>query len=318
MPRQKAVNLFPFTDSNKRYHTYTYYLSHKFGGKVSRISLNGGFTCPNLDGTKGRGGCIYCSPGGSGEFGGNPDKGIREQFDEVAGKMAQKWETARHIAYFQAHSNTYAPVTRLRTLYEQALDCPGVVGLAIATRPDCLPDDVCALLGELAARTELLVELGLQSVHDKTGRRINRCHTWEDFLEGYQKLRAYGVPVGVHIIDGLPGEDERMMVETACELAKLDLQLVKIHLLHVLEGTPLAESWRRGEVELLNREAYVKIVCDQLERLPARFVIGRLTGDGAPDTLLGPLWSRKKLCVLNEIDKELVRRDSWQGKYCEG
>ena len=189
-------NPFPYSDSNKRYHTYTCFLSRRFGGKVSRVPLNAGFTCPNLDGTKGRGGCVYCSPAGSGEFGGDPRLPIREQFSQVAARMAGKWDTPRHIAYFQARTNTYAPADTLRRLYEEALACPGVVGLAVATRPDCLPGEVCALLGELARRTYLTVELGLQTVHDATGERINRCHSYADFLAGVEKLRARGVPFG--------------------------------------------------------------------------------------------------------------------------
>ncbi len=307
------MNPFPYSDTNKRYHTYTYFLKRRFGGKVSRVSLNAGFTCPNIDGTKGTGGCAYCSPAGSGEFGGDPRMDIPAQFAQVAGRMEAKWDTQKHIAYFQARTNTYAPAEALRAAYQQALACPGVVGLSVATRPDCLPDDVCSLLGELARRTYLTVELGLQSVHDRTGERINRCHTFRDFLDGYEKLRAQGVNVGVHIINGIPGETPDRMLETARVLAGLDLHLVKIHLLHVLQGTRLAESYRAGEFALLTREEYVQIVCGQLELFPPQFVIGRLTGDGAPDGLIGPDWSRKKLCVLNEIDKEFVRRDSWQG-----
>ena len=305
---------FLYSDSNKRYHTYSYAMRRRFGGKVMRVSLNAGFTCPNIDGTKGRGGCVFCSPSGSGEFGGNPAESIAAQFTQVAGRMSEKWDTPLRIAYFQAHTNTYAPVAVLRRLYEQALACPGVVGLAIATRPDCLSDDVCALLEELSRRTYLTVELGLQSIHDETGRQINRCYGYDTFLSGYERLHARNIPVGVHIINGLPGETRRMMVETARTLARLDLHLVKIHLLHVLEGTQLAKLWRAGAFELMTRETYVQTVCDQLEELPAECIVGRLTGDGDPDTLLGPEWSRKKLCVLNEVDKELLRRNSWQGR----
>ncbi len=312
------MNPFPFSDSNKRYHTYSYALRRRFGSKVSRVSLNAGFTCPNLDGTKGTGGCIYCSSTGSGEFGGDPHADIRSQFAKVAEMMGQKWNTEKHIAYFQARTNTYAPVDTLRHFYEAALSCPGVVGLSIATRPDCLPEAVCDLLAEISERTYLTVELGLQTIHDTTGERINRCHTWADFLTGYQKLHTRKIHVGVHIIDGLPGETHEMMLQTARELAGLDLHLVKIHLLHVLKGTRLARSYLDGEFPLLSLEAYVQIVCDQLELFPPGFILGRLTGDGAPSALIGPDWSRKKFCVLNEIDKELVRRDSWQGKRYAG
>lgn len=306
-------NPFVYSDDNKRYHTYSYYLRHRFGGKVSRISLNGGFSCPNLDGTKGRGGCSYCSESGSGEFGGNPRLSVPQQFAQVKAQMGEKWDTDRHIAYFQARTNTYAPTPVLREQYEQALSCEGVVGISIATRPDCLPDSVCELLGELAQRTYLTVELGLQTIHDATGERINRCHSYADFLRGYEKLRARGVLVGVHLINGLPGESRNQMRETAQAMAALDLHLVKLHLLHVIEGTALAAQYRAGEFSLLSREEYVQTVCDQLELFPPGFIMGRLTGDGAPDALIGPEWSRKKLCVLNEIDKELVRRGSMQG-----
>lgn len=307
------MNPFPFSSDNKRYHTYSYYLQNRFGGKVSRVSLNAGFTCPNIDGSKGTGGCIYCSPSGSGDFGGDPQRPIPEQFSRVSGKMAQKWDTPRHIAYLQAHTNTYAPVDVLRPIYEQALSCPGVVGLSIATRPDCLPEEVCDLLQRFSERTYLTVELGLQTIHDQTGERINRCHTYAEFLQGYEKLHSRGIPVGVHIINGLPGEDPAMMVETAKALSALKLHLVKIHLLHVVEGTALADLYRNGGFSLLSLTEYVQTVCDQLEWLPQDFVIGRLTGDGDPQTLIGPLWSLKKLCVLNEIDKEFVRRNTFQG-----
>lgn len=311
-------NPFPYSDSNKRYHTYAYYLKKRFGGKVSRISLNGGFTCPNIDGTVGTGGCIYCSPAGSGEFAGDPAIPIREQFAQGAALMGQKWDTQMHIAYFQARTNTYAPVPVLRRLYEEALSCPGVVGLSIATRPDCLPDETCDLLAELSRRTYLTVELGLQTIHDKTGRLINRCHTYEQFLEGYRKLRQRGILVGAHLINGLPGETPEMMAESVKALAQLDLHLMKLHLLYITEGTPLAALWRAGKVRSLEPEEYTRIVCDQIELIPSRIVLGRITGDGAPDTLLAPQWSRKKLCVLNSVDQELARRGSYQGfRYTE-
>lgn len=316
MSRKKTVNPFPFSDTNKRYHTYDYYLRQRFGAKVSRVSLNAGFTCPTLDGTRGRAGCSFCSPAGSGEFGGDPSLDISAQFAQVAARMGSKWDTGLHIAYFQARTNTYAPVDTLRRLYEQALACPGVVGLAISTRPDCLPDDVCALLAELAQRTYLTVELGLQTVHDETARAIGRGHTFAEFEQGVQRLHALGVSVGAHIIDGLPGETHAMMLQTARTLATLPLHFLKIHLLYVAQGTRLAAQWRAGAFETLTLEQYVQIVCDQLEQLPPELVIGRLTGDGAPDDLLAPDWSRKKLCVLNEIDKELARRNSWQGRLC--
>lgn len=305
---------FPYSDTNKRYHTFTYDLKQRFGCKVAKISLDAGFTCPNIDGTRGFGGCTYCSAKGSGDFAGDKNLPLRQQFDQVRAMMGKKWAGTKYIPYFQAHTNTYAPLPVLREKFEEALSFPDVVGLAIATRADCLDDDVVDYLGQLNRRTSLEVELGLQSVHDVTGERINRCHTYAEFLQGYQKLVDRDIPVCVHIIDGLPGEDREMMMQTARELARLKLHSIKIHLLHVLKGTVMAQQLAAGEFSLLSREEYVQIVCDQLEVLPPELVIQRLTGDGERESLVGPEWSLKKLCVLNEIDKELVRRDSWQGK----
>lgn len=308
-------NPFPYSVDNKRYHTYSYALTKRFGQKVSRISLNAGFTCPNLDGTYGNFGCAYCSDSGSGEFAGNPQKPISEQFEQIAKKMSEKWETSKHIAYFQPHTNTYASVDKLRKVYEQALCCSGVVGVSIATRPDCLPDDVCDLLEELSHRTYLTVELGLQTIHDQTAIKINRCHTLYDFINGYKKLKERSIFTGIHIINGLPGETSKMMQQTAELVAELNPHLLKIHLLHVVQGTQIEKWYQNGEFSLLDKETYVDIVCNQLEILPQECIIGRLTGDGDPKTLIGPLWSLKKLCVLNDIDKEFIRRESWQGKY---
>lgn len=307
-------NPFPYSADNKRYHTWNYHLNRMFGQKVFKVSLNAGFTCPNIDGTKGFGGCTYCSGAGSGDFAGSPGDSLVSQFDEVRAKMHRKWPCAKYIGYFQAFTNTYAPVPVLREKYETVLALDNVVGLSVATRADALPDDVADYLAQLAERTYLVVELGLQTVHDETGRRINRGHSYAEFLEGYRKLRARGINVCVHIIDGLPGETRGMMLDTVRELSNLELHCIKIHLLHLLRGTAMAGEYERGEFELLSLEDYVQIVCDQLELLPPEVVVQRLTGDGAKQDLIGPLWSLKKFVVLNEIDKELVRRQSWQGK----
>ena len=306
-------NKFEFSDDNKRYHTYNYYLKKRFGKKVMKIPLNVDLGCPNRDGTKGVGGCKFCSAHLSGEFAGDPCDDIRTQFENIKTMMNNKWADGLYIPYFQAGSNTYAPVERLRQMYETALSIENCVGMSIATRADCIDEQKAALLGEMAKRTYLTVELGLQTVHDKTALAMNRCHTFADFLKGYELLRKKGVNVCVHIIDGLPGETHEMMLETARELAKLDLHIVKIHLLHVLKNTELAAMYERGEFETLTMQEYVDVVCDQLELLPKQFVIGRVTGDGAKDELIAPLWSLKKFCVMNEIDKELGRRNSYQG-----
>lgn len=302
----------PFGDA--RYHKLNEAYRREFGGKVFKVPLDGGFTCPNRDGLVSKGGCTFCSDDGSGDFAGNACDPIPVQFAEVKARLHRKWKEARYIAYFQAFSNTYAPVARLRELFEPALKEEGVVGLSIATRPDCLPDDVVDYLAELNERTSLTVELGLQTIHDATAKKINRGHDYKTFLEGLAKLRRRNISVVVHIINGLPGETTEMMLDTAREVAKMDIQGIKIHLLHVLKHTPLARQYEKGLLELMDETAYVSLVCDQLETLPPEIVIHRLTGDGPPDLLIGPTWSRHKMAVLNAIDAELVRRDSFQGK----
>ena len=310
-------NDFIYSDDNKRYHTWNYHLRHTFGTKVMKIALNAGFTCPNTDGTKGYGGCTYCSDTGSGDFAGNPADSILEQFEEIKAKMHKKWKEGKYMPYFQARTNTYAPVSVLRERFEPVLSRKDVVGISIATRADCLPDDVLDYLSELNERTYLIVELGLQTVFDRTGERINRCHTFDEFLEGYNKLRERGIKVCVHLIDGLPGETHEMMIESARVVGRLRPHCVKLHLLHVLKGTKMAQELERGEVKLLERDEYVNIIVDQLEVLPKETVIQRLTGDGARASLIGPLWSLKKFEVLNAIDRETERRNTWQGRLFE-
>ncbi|MBP0959616.1 MAG: TIGR01212 family radical SAM protein [Oscillospiraceae bacterium] len=303
---------FRFTLDNKRYHTYNYFLRTKFGGKVMKISLNGGFTCPNIDGTKGVGGCTYCSSSGSGDFAGDPSLDIHRQFEEVKAMMTNKWE-GKYIAYFQANTNTYAPLSRLKPLYESALSEKDVIGLSIATRADCISEEIADYLKELSEKTYLTVELGLQTIHDKTGERINRCHSYADFLKGYNMIKDRKIPVCVHLINGLPGETHEMMVETAREVGKLSPDFVKLHLLHIIKGTKIAEEFERGEFSLMTLPEYVSVICDQLEVLPQETVIQRVTGDGKKEDLIGPMWSLKKFVVMNEIDKEMVRRNSCQG-----
>lgn len=306
---------FKYKIENKRYHTYNYYLRNKFHEKVFKVSINGGFTCPNIDGKKGYGGCIYCSKDGSGDFAGDPEESIREQFIEINKNMEKKWPNGKKIAYFQAFTNTYAPVEELEKKYETALRQENVVGIAISTRPDCLPDDVVDYLSELNNKTELWVELGLQTIHESTSKIINRKHSLKEFEDGYNKLREKNIKTVIHIIDGLPGEDHNMMIDTAKYVASLKPHGIKIHLLHVLKDTVLENLYNKGGFRLLEKDEYIQIVCDQLEVLPEDIVIHRLTGDGKKEELVGPLWSLKKWEVLNAIDDELNRRNSWQGKY---
>lgn len=312
---QTDQNPFSYSDNHKRYHTYEYYLRKKFGGKCAKIPLDAGMTCPNIDGTCGVGGCIYCSGRGSGDFAELPTLSIGEQYERTRKKLSSKWSTERCIPYFQAHTNTYAPLSRLKELYEEALRQQGVVGMNIATRADCLEEDTVAYLGELSQRTHLTVELGLQTIHDLTAERINRGHTYEAFLRGYERLRRCSdrLEICVHLILGLPKEDGGMMMETVTEVAGLRPDQVKLHLLHVLKNTRMAELYERGEYTPLSQAEYVSLVADGLERLPAETVIARLTGDGMGEELLAPQWSRRKVSVINDVDKLLYSRGTYQG-----
>lgn len=314
---QKDRNPFPYSDSNKRYYTYDYYLRKTFGGKCAKIPLDVGFTCPNIDGRCGVGGCIYCSSRGSGDFAASPSLSVREQFDITAAALGKKWGTERCIPYFQAHTNTYAPLAVLKEKYEAALALPGTVGINIATRADCIEEETAEYLAELAERTTLTVELGLQSAHDVTADKINRGHSFSQFVEGYERLRRASnrIGIGIHLIFGLPEEDDEMMLSSVREVARLHPDQVKLHLLHVLRGTKLAELYERGEYTPLERERYISLVVSALELLPPDTVIARLTGDGMGDALLAPEWSRKKVSVINDIDKLMYATDSYQGKY---
>ncbi|MBP3370197.1 MAG: TIGR01212 family radical SAM protein [Clostridia bacterium] len=312
---QRSENPYKNTDSNKRYYTYDYYLRQKFGSKVAKIPLDIGLTCPNIDGRCGVGGCIYCSGRGSGDFAESPLLPIKEQYARTCEKLSSKWSTASCIAYFQAHTNTYAPLEFLREKFEEALALDGVVGLNIATRADCLEDSVCEYLAELAEQTVLTVELGLQSSSDETAKKINRGHSYAEFLEGYKKLRAASdkIEICVHIIFGLPDETRKDMMRTVRDVAALRPDQVKIHLLHVLRGTVMADIYERGEYTPLEKDEYVALVADAIELLPPDTVVARLTGDGMADDLLSPDWSRKKVSVINDIDKLLYERKSYQG-----
>lgn len=311
-------NNFKYSDDIKRYHTWNYYLRHRFGCKVFKVSLNAGFTCPNIDGTKGVGGCTYCSASGSGDFAGNPEESIIAQFEEVKSRLHLKWKEAKYIAYFQAHTNTYAEVKTLKRCFEPVLLQENVVGISIATRADALPEDVLEYLSDLNSRTFLIVELGLQTIFDKTGERINRCHTYDEFLDGYKKLKDRGIKVCVHLIDGLPGENKKMMLESAKAVAKLKPDFIKLHLLHILKDTVMAGEYAKGEITPLTLEEYVDIIVSQLELFSPETVVQRITGDGGKDTLIAPLWSLKKFVVLNEIDKEMIRRNTYQGGNVDG
>lgn len=308
----------PFHFGEKRYYTWNEHLRQKFGHKIFKIPLDAGFDCPNRDGRVASGGCTFCSERGSGDFAGDRKDDLVTQFQTIKQKMHQKWKSGKYIGYFQAYTNTYAPVEELREMFEIILQQEDVVGLSIATRPDCLPDDVVDYLAELNERTYLWVELGLQTVHERTADLINRAHDYQCYIEGVEKLRKHNIRICSHIINGLPLETHEMMMETAKEVAKLDVQGIKIHLLHLLQKTPMVKQYEKGLLEFMSAEEYIQLVCDQLEVLPPEMIVHRLTGDGPADLMIGPMWSLNKWEVLNGIDHELKRRNSWQGKCYEG
>ncbi len=315
---QATENPFEFSDTNKRYHTYDYYLRKRFGEKCAKIPLDCGFTCPNIDGRCGTGGCIYCL-GGSGARLASSLAPLSEQYRVGAAKMGKKWNVKKRIPYLQAYTNTYTSPDILEKILEEVSEFEGAVMIDIATRADCLGDEIVAVLDRASRKIPITVELGLQSANDETARRINRGHSFDTFVRGFKRLRA-GAPlvkIGIHIINGLPGENRDEMKKTARRVADLHPDLVKIHLLHVLSGTVLGDMYERGEYVPLEREEYIGTVCDQLEILPPDIVVERVTGDGMDSELLAPLWSRKKVTVINDIDKELYRRNSWQGKKQE-
>ena len=307
------MNPFPYSNDNKRYHTLNYFYKNHFHSKVFKVSLNAGFTCPNIDGTVGYGGCIYCSKSGSGEFAGNKNDHLIKQFEEVKKMMEKKWPNSLYISYFQAHTNTYAPLPILKENYETILHLQNVVGLSIATRADAINEDCLEYLEELSKKTYLTIELGLQTIHEKTAHLINRCHTLLCFENMVKKLREKNINVVVHIMNGLPYETKQDMIKTVKYLNNLDIQGIKIHMLHILKDTPLATLYQKNPFPILTKEEYIDIVCDQLEYINPNIVIHRLTGDPKAEDLIAPNWLIKKFCILNDIDKELVKRNSYQG-----
>lgn len=301
---------------NKRYYTLYEAMTRRFGRRVMKASVDAGFTCPNLDGTCGSRGCAFCRDGSSGshDLYGAARLSVAEQLALERRRIRKKWPDAGLIAYFQAHTNTYAPLDTLKSLYEEALEQEGVCGLSIATRPDALPEPVADYLEELSRQTYLTVELGLQTIHDDTARRFGRGYDTACFIDAVHRLRSRGIRVCAHLIDGLPGETRDRMLDSARALAALQVDGVKIHLLHILSGTRLAAEYEAGLIEPMSREAYIGVVVRQLELLPPDTVVERLTGDGSKAHLLAPLWSLDKIAVLGGIDRELARQDTWQGK----
>ena len=328
----------------RRYYAFSRFLRERFGAKVYRVTIDAGFTCPNVDGTVAVGGCVYCD---NRSFSPNrrlPRTTVREQVHRGIEILQNRYQATQFLAYFQAATNTYAPVAKLKKLYDEALENPQVVGLAIGTRPDCLPDDVLDLIEDYARDRYVCLELGLQTIHDRSLDWMNRGHHYDAFVEAVEKLnqrfelepdkniRRFGLEASVeqqdaiaskyrtpldlcaHVILGLPGESHDDMLATADALAQLPVHSVKIHNLHVVKDTPLEGMYERGEARMFERDEYVQIVCDFLERLRPEMVIHRLSGDAPPDYLVAPLWCLEKPALLRAIHDELERRDSWQGK----
>ncbi len=312
---QRETNPYPFSDSNKRYLTLDYYMRHRFGKKCAKIPLDAGFTCPNIDGTKGVGGCIYCLGGSAAVTA--VGESIREQYERGVAAVRGKWGDFYTVPYLQSNTCTYGDPERLRVLYRECARLPDAVMLAIATRADCLSAEVIRVIVEISEEIPVLVEIGLQTSSDSTAERINRCHKTADFLDGYNRLKAAGgdISVCVHLINGLPGEGREDMIRSAEFAAALHPDMVKLHLMHVLYGTSLCEMYEAGDYIPMDRDDYISVVCDQIERMPTDTVMARITGDGFGEDLAAPDWSRRKKSVINDIDKELFRRGTFQGIF---
>lgn len=298
-----------------RYHAYHHYLRRTFGVRVQKVSVDAGFTCPNVDGTVALGGCTFCDNRSFSPSRRLPRQDILSQIDEGIRRLKRRYDCDHFQAYFQPATNTYAPVAKLRTVYERALSHPKIVGLAIGTRPDCVPNDVLDLLEELAGRTRLSVEYGLQTIHNRSLDWMNRGHHHDAFLDAIERSRKRGFEICAHVMLGLPGESHDDMLATAREVARLQLDSVKIHNLYAVKDTPLADQIARQEVQLMNRDDYVHTLVDFLELLPPQMIVERISGDAPPDYFIGPSWCLDKPAVKLAVQAELERRDTWQGKF---
>ncbi|MCB2291511.1 TIGR01212 family radical SAM protein [Clostridium sp. CS001] len=302
------------TWGDKRYNSLNYFLRDKFGDKVFKIALDGGFSCPNRDGTISSGGCLFCSERGSGDFAGNREFSITKQFEDIKDMMSKKWKSGKYIAYFQAYTNTYAPIEVLREKYEEALSQEGIVGMAIATRPDCLGEDVLDLIEEYSHKVYTWVELGLQTCSDESAKIINRGYKLSTFEEALKELNKRNIDVVVHTIFGLPGESKEDMLKTIDYVAHKDIKGIKMHLLHLMENTAMTHLYDEGKLKFLQQEEYIDIICKSITMLPPNMVVHRLTGDAPRELLIGPIWSLKKWEVLNGIGSRLKELDLYQGQ----
>ena len=305
-------------DNMKRYNSIDRYYKEKYGKKVAKISLNGDFSCPNKDGSKGYGGCIYCSSMGSGDFAGDKTLDILTQFETIKGIIDKKWPNALYMPYLQANSNTYGTIEKLKSVYEPLTNLPNIVGISIATRADCFNEEIYEYLASLHKRIPLQIELGLQTIHEHTAQLINRKTTLEEFEKCVKRLREIGIEIVVHIINGLPYETKDEMLQTINYINKLDIQGVKIHSLLVLKNTKLAKLYEEEKFKILTLEEYVDITVSQIESLRNDIIIHRVGADSSVEDLIVPEWTRKKLVVMNEIDKLLRKKDTYQGVNYSG
>ncbi len=313
----RETRLADWRSAGLRYFAYNFFLRRRFGRRVQKVSVDAGFTCPNVDGTVAVGGCTFCDNRSFSPSRRLQRQSIAEQIDEGIRRLKRRYDCDDFMAYFQPATNTYAPVERLRPLYEQAISHPKVVALAIGTRPDCVPDDVLDLLAELAQRIHLSIEYGLQTIHNRSLDWMNRGHHYDAFLDAVERSRGRGFEICAHVILGLPGESPDDMLATAKELARLRIDSVKIHNLYAVKDTPLADQVARGEVTLMGRDEYVRTVVDFLELLPPETVVERVSGEAPPDYFVAPTWCLDKPSVRAAIQHELETRDTWQGKRSE-
>lgn len=304
--------MFKYSNSNKRYHTLDYYYKNRYNSKVFKVTLDLGLSCPNIDGTKGYGGCIYCKAGSKSVLN-KEQKPLKEQFESVKKELHKKWKNAKYIAYFQNNSNTYGDLDYLKKNFEEALTYENVIGTNIATRADCITDECLKYLSNLNKRTDLVIELGLQTIHDSTSELINRDHTLKEFEDTYKKLKKENINVVIHIINGLPYETKEMMIETAKYINKLKPHGIKIHMLHILKDTAIEKLYQKEKFHILSKDEYIDITCEQLENLNEEIIIHRITGDPIKEDLIEPAWLTKKFVILNDIDKALKRRNTYQG-----
>ncbi|MEG0364757.1 MAG: TIGR01212 family radical SAM protein [Erysipelotrichales bacterium] len=310
------MNDFIYSNDNKRYHTFNYYLKNKYDSKVFKVSLNADFSCPNRDGKVAYGGCSFCSALGSGDFAGNRVDNLNKQFDDIKEKMHHKWQDGKYIAYFQAYTNTYAPLNILKETFQPFINKEGVVALSIATRPDSLEDDVIEYLGSLTNKVDIWIELGLQTTYDATATSFNRGYNYDVFLDTIKRLEKTNIKVCIHMINGFMNETKEMMIENIRRISHLPIDGIKIHMLHLIKGTKMANEYLANDSELLSLEEYVEIVVKQLELLPPTMIIQRLTGDANKDELLAQEWTLNKTNVLNSIDKYMAKNNVLQGdKY---